>query len=162
MPPTLPIIIAGAGPVGMTVALELARRGVRSVLVNDRPGPSPEPKANATSPRSMEHFRRLGVAARIRELGLPPDYPANVTYFTRLTGYELARLKLPPWAEGLAETRRGAGPWAAPEPAHRASQIYVERALFERLHDFPLIERRHGWRFLEFRDDGERVRCLHR
>jgi 2-polyprenyl-6-methoxyphenol hydroxylase-like FAD-dependent oxidoreductase len=155
----LPIVIAGAGPVGMTLVLELARRGVPSVLVNDRPGPSPEPKANATSPRTMEHFRRLGVAERIRELGLPPDHPADVAYFTRLTGYELARLKLPAWGEALAETRRGAGPWASPEPAHRASQIYVERALFERLHDFPAIERRHGWRFLELRDEGDRVRC---
>ena len=55
-------IIAGGGPVGMVLALELGRRGIRCVLLNERPGPTDWPKANATSPRSMETLRRLGVA----------------------------------------------------------------------------------------------------
>ncbi len=156
---SLPILIVGGGPVGMTVALELGRRNVACVLLNDRPGPATEPKANAISPRSMEHFRRLGLAQRIRDLGLPRDYPADVTYFTRLTGYEIARLRMPGWGEAVAENRRGEGPWAAAEPAQRSSQIFLERALFARLADFPSIEPRFGWRALEVREEQAQVRC---
>ena len=150
-------VIAGAGPVGLVVALELGRRGIRCVLLNDRVGPTEWPKANATSPRSMEHLRRLGVAGRFRALGLPPDYPTDVTYFTRLSGYELARLRMPGWGAAVAETARGEGPWPGPEPAQRGSQLFLERALHERLADFPAIERRFGWRCEEFRDRGDRV-----
>lgn len=155
----LPIIIAGAGPVGMVLALELGRRGVACVLLNDRPTIAEAPKANAISPRSMEHLRRLGIARRIRESSLPADYPADVTYFTRLTGYELARLHMPSWGEAVAETGRGEGPWASPEPAQRSSQIFLERELFRRLADFPAIEQRFGWRLDALRDAGDRVVC---
>jgi 2-polyprenyl-6-methoxyphenol hydroxylase-like FAD-dependent oxidoreductase len=150
-------VIAGGGPVGMVLALELGRRGIRCVLLNDRAGPTDRPKANATSPRSMETLRRLGVAKRFRALALPPDYPSDVTYFTRLSGYELARLRMPGWGAAVAETARGEGPWAGPEPAHRGSQLYLEQAMFERLADFPAIERRFGWRFERFADHGDKV-----
>ena len=155
----IPVVIAGAGPVGMVTALELGRRDIPCVLLNDRPGPSPQPKANATSPRSMEHLRRLGVADRFREVGLPADHPTDVTYVTRLTGYELARQRLPCWRDAKAEVAVGAGAWASPEPPHRASQIYLERVLYERLGDFPSIDRRFGWRLESFEEQGDRVTC---
>jgi len=150
-------VIAGGGPVGMVLALELGRRGIRCVLLNDKAGTTDRPKANATSPRSMEILRRLGVAARFRSRGLPPDYPSDVAYFTRLNGYELARLRMPGWGAAVAETERGEGPWAGPEPAHRGSQLYLEQAMFERLAGFPSIERRFGWRFERFADRGDKV-----
>jgi 2-polyprenyl-6-methoxyphenol hydroxylase-like FAD-dependent oxidoreductase len=150
-------VIAGGGPVGMVLALELGRRGISCVLLNDRDGPTDRPKANATSPRSMETLRRLGVAARFRALGLPPDHPSDVTYFTRLSGYELARLRMPGWGAAVAETARGEGPWAGPEPAHRGSQLFLEQALFERLAEFPTIERRFGWRFERFTEEAGQV-----
>lgn len=107
----------------------------------------------------MEHLRRLGVASRFREAALPGDYPNDVTYFTRLCGYELARLKLPTWREAVAENRKGEGPWAAPEPAQRGSQIYLERVLFERLADFPSIQPRFGWKFVDFLQGEREVVC---
>jgi 2-polyprenyl-6-methoxyphenol hydroxylase-like FAD-dependent oxidoreductase len=159
---TAPILIAGAGPVGMVLALELGRRGVPTILFNDRPGIAGAPKANATSPRSMEHLRRLGVAARFRALGLAADYPTDVTYFTRIAGRELARLALPAWGAAVAENRRGEGPWAAPEPAHRGSQLFLEQALFERLADVPAVERRFGWRVEDVAEEagGVSVRAV--
>ena len=77
------VIVAGGGPVGMLLALELGRRNVRCVLFNDKKGIAESPKANATSPRSMEHLRRLGIARKFRERSLPGDYPTDITYFTR-------------------------------------------------------------------------------
>ena len=56
------IVIAGAGPVGLVLALELGMRGVRCILLNDQATTARHPKANAVSSRTKEHLRRLGVA----------------------------------------------------------------------------------------------------
>lgn len=58
------ILIAGGGPVGLTMALELARFGVRAILINDGVETALHPKANAINARTMEHFRRHGPAGR--------------------------------------------------------------------------------------------------
>ncbi len=155
----VPVVIAGGGPVGMVAALELARRGIPCVLLNDRPDTAAHPKANAFSPRSMEHFRRLGLADRVRRAGLPPAYPTDVTYHTRLAGYELARVPMPCWSAAVAEAARGEGPWDSPEPPHRISQIFVERELRKRLAEFSSCQQLFGWRLERFREDAHGVLC---
>src|SRR2546425_3967498 len=86
------VVIVGGGPAGLILAIELGRRGVPCVLLEEDPGPPDFPKANATTSRTMEHYRRLRVAGEIRALGLPDDYPQDRTYFTPYTPYELAPL----------------------------------------------------------------------
>jgi 2-polyprenyl-6-methoxyphenol hydroxylase-like FAD-dependent oxidoreductase len=152
------VLIAGGGPVGLVIAIELGRRGIRCVVLNDMPGTATHPKANAIGARSMEHFRRLGVAAAIRAAGLDDGHPTDVAYFTSLTGIELARLDLPDRQEALRRSRVGEGPWgASPEPPHRCSQIFLERALYERAAQFPSVELRFGWRHLSFREEKDAV-----
>ena len=56
-----PVLIAGGGPVGMTLALSLARYGVRSILVERNPETTRHPKMDLTNGRSMELFHRLGI-----------------------------------------------------------------------------------------------------
>src|SRR5215469_3938686 len=94
-----PVVILGGGPVGMMLAMSLDAWGVRSVLVNAEPTTRWLPKGSTQNARTMEHYRRLGIAHRIRALGLPPDYPTDVGYFTRLAGWELARIAMPSEAE---------------------------------------------------------------
>src|SRR3546814_12132671 len=67
-----PVLIAGGGPVGMTLALNLARYGVRSLLVERTPATTRHPKMALTNPRSMELFKRLGLAAKVRDARVPP------------------------------------------------------------------------------------------
>jgi thioredoxin reductase len=98
------VAIVGGGPSGLILAIELGRRGVPCVLLEEDATPPTLPKANATTSRTMEHYRRLGFAAEIRALGLPEDYPQDIAYFTRYTAYELARL---PGAAGARRSRRG-------------------------------------------------------
>ena len=110
------VAIVGGGPSGLILAIELGRRGVPCVLLEERATPPTLPKANATTSRTMEHYRRLGFAAEIRALGLPEDYPQDVAYFTRYTGHELARLKGRSRREAI-EAREGADSrWPTPEP----------------------------------------------
>jgi 2-polyprenyl-6-methoxyphenol hydroxylase-like FAD-dependent oxidoreductase len=152
-----PVLIAGGGPVGLVVALELGIRGVPCVVLNDQPETAAHPKANAIGARTMEHLRRLGVAGRLRQLGLDDDHPTDVAYFTRLTGFELARLQMPSRRDALAEARTGSGVWASPEPPHRCSQIYLERELKRRADELPSIETRFGWRLTGVTETGDTV-----
>src|SRR5206468_10732950 len=89
------VLIVGGGPCGLMLANELGRRGITAILVDQKSTTAFNPQANATQARTMEHFRRLGFAGEIRALGLPPDFPTDIAYFTRYAQHELARFKLP-------------------------------------------------------------------
>ncbi len=156
------VVIAGGGPVGLVLALELGLRGVRCILLNDQPTTARHPKANAVSSRTMEHLRRLGVARRLRARGLDDDHPTDVSYFTRLTGYEIGRLRQPSRAEAMRRARVGEGDWASPEPPHRVSQIFLEDELKRRVDEIAAIVSRFGWRLEAFADRGDHVTALAR
>ena len=74
-----------AGPCGLILAIELGRRGIGAVVLEEKISPLRFPAANATQARTMEHYRRLGFADKVRAQGLPSDYPTDIAYFTRLT-----------------------------------------------------------------------------
>lgn len=158
----VPVVVAGGGPVGMIVAIELGRRGIRCVLLNDRPTTATHPKANAISSRTMEHLRRLGLASAVRARGLDDDHPTDLAYFTRLTGYEIGRYRQPSRREALAEAAAGTGRWASPEPPHRCSQLFLEAELKKAVDALPDVEVRFGWRLEEFSDLGDRVTAFAR
>jgi 2-polyprenyl-6-methoxyphenol hydroxylase-like FAD-dependent oxidoreductase len=124
------VLVVGGGPVGLTLAMDLAQRGVRTVVAElRRKGEPPSVKCNHVSARSMEIFRRLGVSKAIREAGLPEDYPNDVSYRVSFTGRELSRIPIPCRRDRY--TARG-GPdtwWPTAEPPHRVNQIYLEPAL---------------------------------
>lgn len=83
------VVVVGAGPVGLTLAMDLAWRGVEVIVIEARPrGQPPSVKSNHVSARSMEIFRRLGVAGKVRNAGLPADYPNDVAYRTSFLGRE--------------------------------------------------------------------------
>jgi 2-polyprenyl-6-methoxyphenol hydroxylase-like FAD-dependent oxidoreductase len=126
------VLIVGAGPVGLTLAIDLAWRGIDVTVVETRaPAAPPEPKCNHVAARTMEIFRRLGLAAKVRDAGLPEDYPHDISYRTTFTGEELTRIEIPCRRDRF--TRKD-GPdcnWPTPEPPHRINQIFLEPILFE-------------------------------
>ena len=137
--------IVGGGPVGLMLALFLDRLGVRCVLFNTAPTTRWHPKGSTQGARTMEHFRRLGMADAIRDLGLPHDHPTDVAYFTRFGGPELARLRMPSTDDVRRLVAAAAAIDQVPEPIHRANQMHVERFLFEHASRRPNIVMRFGW-----------------
>src|SRR4051794_406832 len=90
----VPVLIVGGGPAGATLAADLGWRGTGSLLVDETDGTNQHPRANMAGQRSMEIFRRWGLAERMLAAGLPPDYPIDVIFSTRLNGFEITRFSL--------------------------------------------------------------------
>jgi 2-polyprenyl-6-methoxyphenol hydroxylase-like FAD-dependent oxidoreductase len=153
------VLVAGCGPCGLMLAIELGRRGIRTLLVDPKTGLAPFPAANATQARTMEHFRRLGFAHEVRAQGLPPDHPTDIAYFTRFTGHELARLTLPTAREAVERIRTMGGSWSAAELPHRISQKYVEATLLKHVQAQASVDLRWGWQLEAFEDRGDGVQA---
>ncbi len=126
------VLIVGAGPVGLTMAMDLAGRGVRVVIAETRRyAEPPNVKCNHVAARTMEQFRRLGVAHKLRSTGLPEDYPNDAVFRTSVTGIEMARIPIPCRRDRYTETEGPDAWWPTPEPPHRINQIYLEPVLLE-------------------------------
>jgi hypothetical protein len=111
--PSSRVIIIRAGPCGLILAIELGRRGIAAVVLEEKISPLRFPAANATQARTMEHFRRLGFADKVRAQSLPSDYPTDISYFTRLTSPELARFSLPSARAATEVIKKLGGSWSA-------------------------------------------------
>src|SRR5262245_64602844 len=83
------VIIVGAGPVGLTLAIDLGRRGVRCILLEQKEAPQFLPKMERCNARTMEIYRRLGIGQKVRDAGFPRDVPMEVFIVTSLPGLPL-------------------------------------------------------------------------
>ena len=154
---TAPVGIVGGGPVGLVLALFLDRHGVDSVVFNEEKDTPSYPRGNTHNARTMEHYRRLGIAEAVRRLGLPTNHPTDVAYFTRYSGPELARLPMPSEAEKVRTAATAPETEQVPEPLHRGNQMYVERFLLDRARTRPHVTLRFGWRVRELGQDAAGV-----
>jgi 2-polyprenyl-6-methoxyphenol hydroxylase-like FAD-dependent oxidoreductase len=148
------VVIVGGGPVGMVLAMNLAHLGVRSVILNTETSSRWHPKGNTHNARTMEHYRRLGIAKTLRKVGLPPGHPTDVAYFTTLNGWELARHPLPSEREKMAQVAAAGPTDQVPEPLYRANQMYVEAELFRHVTTLPQVDARYGWRCVGIAERG--------
>jgi 2-polyprenyl-6-methoxyphenol hydroxylase-like FAD-dependent oxidoreductase len=126
------VLVVGAGPVGLTMAMDLAARGVTVTIAEVRRyAEPPNVKCNHVAARSMERFRRLGVAQKLRDAGLPADHPNDVAFRTSVCGAELTRIPIPARAERYTSKVGPDTTWPTPEPPHRINQLYLEPILLE-------------------------------
>ncbi|MFE6923022.1 FAD-dependent monooxygenase [Nocardia sp. NPDC057663] len=154
----VPVLIAGGGPVGLTLALALANHGVEALLVERNPSTTTHPKMDITNGRSMELFRHLGVADDLRKVAVPEDHPFDVSWVTKLDGWELARFRYPTVVERRALIRDRNDGTVTLEPAMRVSQTILEPALKEILEDrADGIDVRFGWALESFQQDDHGV-----
>ena len=154
----VPVLVVGGGPVGLTLAMDLAWRGVEVLVAELRQrGEPPSPKCNHVSARTMEIFRRLGVAGKLRNAGLPADYPNDVSYRTAFTGIELTRIPIPCRRDRYNATEGPDTNWPTPEPPHRINQIYLEPILFDHAAQMPKLRVLNRTSIKEFTQDADQV-----
>ena len=132
------VLVVGAGPVGLTLAMSLAAYGLKVTLAEVRRyAEPPNVKCNHVAARSMELFRRLGVAHKLRHAGLPEDYPNDAVFRTSMTGVEFARIPIPCRRDRYTDISGPDGWWPTPEPPHRINQLFLEPILLEHTASLP-------------------------
>jgi 2-polyprenyl-6-methoxyphenol hydroxylase-like FAD-dependent oxidoreductase len=151
------VIIVGAGPVGLTLAVDLGRRGIRCTLVEQKPQPEFLPKMERCNARTMELYRRIGLSDRIRAAGLRADVPMDV--YVVLSMAEAPLLHLPyPSVEAaraqLASVHDGSQP---AEPYQLISQYTLEPLLKSVAETLPSVTLLYGHQFLDLTQDAEGV-----
>jgi 2-polyprenyl-6-methoxyphenol hydroxylase-like FAD-dependent oxidoreductase len=157
------VIIVGAGPVGLTLAIDLGRRGVRCILLEQKDAPQFLPKMERCNARTMEIYRRLGVAQIIRDAGFPRDVPMDVFIVTSLVEPPLLHLPYPSVAQAQAEIAACADGSMPLEPYQLISQYTLEPLLKSVAETLPTVDLRYGHEFISFEQDAAgvcaRVKC---
>src|SRR5271166_599718 len=153
----VPVLIAGGGPVGMTLACELSRRGIECMLVERNATTTRYPKMDITNARSMELFRRLALVDTLRSVAVPEDNNFDVSWVTSLTGHELHRFRYPSvneWRCLIRKNNDGSMPGEAPM---RVSQVEIEPVLQGAVKALPGVKARWDVAFEELTQDAEGV-----
>jgi len=153
------VLIVGAGPVGLTLAIDLGRRGVRCMLIEQKEAPQFLPKMERCNARTMEIYRRMGLAKTIRDAGFPRDVPMDVFIVTTLTEPPLLRLPYPSVAEAQAQIKACNDGSMPLEPYQLISQYTLEPLLKSVAEMLPIVTVRYSCEFVSFEQDAGAVRA---
>lgn len=156
LPASVPVLIAGGGPSGLFLAIDLDRRGVDSLVIEPRATVDPtRPKAKTTNARTMTHLRRVGLADALRQAApLSADYAEDVIFCSSLTGYELRRFR------NAFQVVKGRYV-LQPEAGQQVSQPVVEEVLRRGVADSPRARLATGLRIERIdATPGSRPRAL--
>ena len=141
----------------MTLARDLALRGIRTLLVERNPTTTRHPKMDITNARTMELFRRLGLADALRAVAVPESNNFDVSWITGLSGHELYRFRYPSvtqWRQLIRDSNDGSMPGEAPM---RVSQVEIEPVLARAIRAEPLVDARWSVAFADLSQDADGV-----
>jgi 2-polyprenyl-6-methoxyphenol hydroxylase-like FAD-dependent oxidoreductase len=150
------VLVVGGGPVGLTLAIELGQLDIVVQLVDQRPAPGILPKMERCNARTMENFRRLGLAEKIRTAGLDQDVPMDVFVCVQdITRKPLVHHAYPS-ARGMKAAYRETFDGSVPaEPYQLISQYTLEPLLRTEAEATPEVTVSFGQRMTNFvSDDG--------
>ncbi|TVY93181.1 FAD-dependent monooxygenase [Lachnellula willkommii] len=159
----VPVLVCGAGPVGLITALKLAHHGIRCMLIERNFETTKWPKMDITNVRSMELLRTLNLTEELKEIGMitsvPPNYSLDVIFSTGLGngGEKIATWDLPSpdaWRERIRTQNDGSMPR---ESYLRCSQVLFEAWLKPICQKNPLIQTHFGYKFEELKEEDDFV-----
>jgi 2,4-dichlorophenol 6-monooxygenase len=148
----IPVLIVGAGPAGLTLALALARYGVAALTVEKHPSTAHTPRAHIINQRTVEIFRALGISQRFHEVAIPQSAMTNNLWYTTLADPEVARSET--WGGG--PQRAGEYFLASPEPMANCPQTVLEPLLLAAAREAG-ADIEFQTEFVELRQDGQGV-----
>ena len=150
-PPVItPVLIVGGGPIGLGMTLELAWRGIDSMLIEQGDGQIEHPRTGLIAVRTMEVLRRWGLAQHIRECGFPEDYELSMVFCTSLNGLLLAK-------EPYPSMRATPTPPETPEKKQRCPQLWMQPILARAAGDNSHTDIRYRHRLESFVQDSTGV-----
>ena len=157
--PETQVLIVGAGPVGLTLALDLGRRGVPCTLIERNTTSIQLPKMERCNARTMEIYRRLGISEQVRDAGLPRDAPMDVFLALSMVDPPLAHLPCPSVAQAAAEiaARNDGG---LLEPYQLISQYTLEPLLRSIVEKIPNVTVRFGCELISFTQNANSVTAV--
>ncbi len=148
-----PVLIVGAGPVGLALAGDLGWRGIDCVLIEQSDGSIYQPRMDFVGVRTMEFCRRWGLVPAVEGSPYPRDYAQDNIYLTSLTGYELGRERFP----GMGQSPP---PKESPQRRERCPQNMFDPILHDFAASQPTVTLRYRTRLLSFTQDAERVTAV--
>jgi len=151
------VLIVGAGPVGLTLAIDLGQKGVRCTLIERKEAPQFLPKMERCNARTMEIFRRMGLAGKVRAAGLDRNVPMDVYVILAMNQPPLLRLPYPSVAEARRQIDACTDGSMPLEPYQLISQYTLEPLLKSVAQALPGVTVRYGCEFLSLEQDASGV-----
>jgi len=151
------VLVVGAGPVGLTLAVDLGRRGVRCTIIEQKPAPAKLPKMERCNARTMEIYRRMGIVEQVRAAGLPAHCPMDVFIVTSLIEPPLLHLPYPSVDEARAQIAARNDGSLPLEPYQLISQYTLEPLLKSIAETLPAVTVRYGCTFVSFAQSPDSV-----
>ena len=148
-----PVLIVGAGPVGLALAGDLGWRGVACTLVERTGGEISQPKMDMVGVRTMEFARRWGIAEWVEQAPYPRDYPQDNVYLESLTGLEFGREVIPPKNEEKV-------PPQSPQKRERCPQDMFDPVMQRFVATYPCATARYRTELVRFTDRGDGVEAV--
>ena len=158
------VLIAGGGPIGLSLASELGRRGVSCIVIDEKDGFHSHPRATFLGPRTMEYFRMWGIDQQVLLHALPVDYPPDVVFTETMAGAEIGRLSYPSINQMAHRTAESLEKYPQLAWSRFAKvvigQNMLEPLLFEASESYPNVQNTKGTRLLSFEQREDHVQAF--
>ena len=151
------VLIVVAGPTGLTLAIDLGRRGVRCMVIEQKDAPQFLPKMERCNARTMEIYRRMGIVEKVRAAGLPAHCPMDIFIVTSLVEPPLVHHVHPSVAEAKARIAKSEDGSEPLEPYQLISQYTLEPLLKSIAETLPSVTVRYGCELISFAQDASSV-----
>jgi 2-polyprenyl-6-methoxyphenol hydroxylase-like FAD-dependent oxidoreductase len=151
------VLIVGAGPTGLTLAIDLGRRGVRTLIIEQKDAPQFLPKMERCNARTMEIYRRMGIVDKVRTAGLPAHCAMDIFVVLSLIEPPLVHHPHPSVDEAKAQIAKSEDGSLPLEPYQLISQYTLEPLLKSIAETLPSVTVRYGCELVSFEQDQNSV-----